>query len=274
MTIQEWLTTTSSQLGSAGIDTARLDALVLLSDELGHDKSWVLGHPEHALQGSEIKKLSTKIIQRTQHIPLAYIRGIAEFYGRTFTVNEHVLVPRPESEAMIELLKKLPIIPSTTIIDIGTGSGALAITAALELPTARIVATDIDPSTLTVARNNAKQLHAAITFLQGDVLQPIIGVDPNVQNAVVLANLPYVPTTYPTNRAAAHEPSLALFGGSDGLELYKKLCAQLMVFEHKPTTIITESLVMQHPALTELMKATGYNLVSADGLAQCFVHKH
>ncbi len=273
MTIHEWLTDTIAALTGAHIETARLDSLVLLCDELVCDKSWVLGHPEYVLQRSEIKNLSTKITQRVKHVPLAYLRGHAEFYGREFIVNEHVLVPRPESEAIIELLKKLPPGQRTTIIDIGTGSGALAITAALEFPGTQVLATDIDTSALEIAQENAKRLQATIRFMQGDLLQTFPDSAIETPNAIVLANLPYVPDAYPINRAATHEPSLALFGGSDGLELYGKLCAQLAVLKHKPTHMIAESLVMQHKKLADIMYAIGYIVQSTDGLAQCFAYK-
>ena len=273
MTIYEWLTSATAELHEAHTETARLDSLVLLSNEIGRDKSWILGHPEHILQRSEIKKLSTKITQRVQHIPLAYIRGYTEFYGREFIVNEHVLVPRPESEAIIELLKtNIPKIYDGAIIDIGTGSGILGITAALEFPAAQVYATDIDPGALTVARENAAQLHAAITFVSGDLLAAVPHETPILQNAVLLANLPYVPRDYPINTAATHEPSLAIFGGRDGLELYEKLCAQLAVLNSKPSVVITESLCIQHENIVQLMSAAGYMLQSSDGLAQYFVY--
>ena len=273
MTIQQWLTHTIATLNEAGIETARLDSLVLLSDELGRDKSWVLAHPEHILQRSEIKNLNTKITQRIQHTPLAYLRGRAEFYGREFIINEHVLVPRPESEAMIELLKRnIPKNYDGVIVDIGTGSGALGITAALEFPTAQVYASDIDPRVLLVARNNATQLHAAITFLSGNLLDAFRHKTSVLQNAILLTNLPYVADGYPINTAATHEPPLAIFGGSDGLMLYRTLCAQLTVLNTKPSVIVTESLCMQHEKIAQLMNTVSYTLRSSDGLAQYFVY--
>jgi hypothetical protein len=107
MTIGDWLRTATNQLNDAGIATGRLDCLVLLEDALGYDRAWLLSHPEQELQRSELKKLNTKIVQRVQHIPLAYIRGHAEFYGREFAVNEHTLVPRPETETMLDMLKRI-----------------------------------------------------------------------------------------------------------------------------------------------------------------------
>jgi release factor glutamine methyltransferase len=271
MTIQEWLSAAHEQLKRADIATARLDLLVLLSDELEHDKSWVLGHPEHILQGSEIDILNTKIAQRVHHTPLAYIRGKAEFYGREFIVNKYVLVPRPESEAMIDLLKMATSLAhNITVVDIGTGSGALAITAVLELPGARVIATDIDAGPLAVATENAEHLHAVISFLRGDLLRPFFDSGKNIADSVLLANLPYVPDTYPINQAAKHEPDLALFGGHDGLELYRRLCTQLAQLEAKPAYIITESMEDEHASLAELMNTAGYKQHDSDGLAQCF----
>ena len=170
-TVSEWLSQSQNRLETAGIETARLDSLVLLSDELGHDKAWVLAHPDYILQGSVLKKLNTKIAQRNNHIPLAYIRGKNEFYGREFMVNKHVLVPRPESESMIDLLKRFVGPDSrTTIIDVGTGSGCLAITAKLELTNSTVVALDSSHECLLIAKQNATKLVADITFLESDLL--------------------------------------------------------------------------------------------------------
>ncbi len=210
MLLHEWLKLTTRQLQQAGIATARLDCLVLLGDELERDKSWLLSHSEHELQGSVLKKLSTKVTQRVRHIPLAYIRGHTEFYGLEFAVNAHTLVPRPETETMIEVLKDLlfrhpGLDPGSsqkssaegtnyspgfrlagrndkggrhavqddagmTLLDIGTGSGAIAITAKLELPQAHVIASDIDQECLKIARQNAKTLGANIKFLDGNLL--------------------------------------------------------------------------------------------------------
>lgn len=272
MNIRSWLAGQSTRLKEAGVETARLDVLILLSDELGHDKSWCLAYPEHELQRSQIENLHKKIVQRAQHTPLAYIRGRAEFYGREFAANEHVLVPRPESEAMIELLKQAVgrREPSVVICDIGTGSGCLAITAKLEIPEAKVYATDIDPQCLQTAQTNAANLHAEITFLQGDLLKPLQPITYNLKPTTLLANLPYVPTGYPVNKAAAHEPKFALFSGLDGLGHYRKLFAQTGSLPAKPVLIITESLMEQHQPLTQIAAHAGYELADEQNLAQVF----
>src|SRR5256885_12647046 len=139
MTIGEFLKTTAAALQQAGIESARLDMLILLEDELRQDRAVLLAHPEREIPAPIFARLYKKRTQREGHIPLAYIRGKAPFYGRNFVVNEHTLVPRPETEIMIVLLKKLAagLVPGTRplrIADIGTGSGILGITACLELP--------------------------------------------------------------------------------------------------------------------------------------------
>ena len=270
-TIASWLEQSIATLQHAGIETARLDALVLLSDELGQDKSWCLAYSEHKLQRSQVNNLNTKVAQRAQHTPLAYVRGHTEFYGREFEVTRQVLVPRPESEAMIELLKQAVGRSESGVVicDIGTGSGCLAITAKLELPESDVYASDVDPLCLQTARANATNLHADITFLQGDLLQPY-ALRQTADGLLLLANLPYVPTNYPINQAAAHEPKLALFSGKDGLDEYKQLFAQADTLAQKPLYIITESFLPQHTTLTEIASQAGYKLVAEQNLAQMF----
>ncbi len=270
MTIQDWLAQAEATLAGAGIPTARLDSLVLIADELGVDKSRILAYPEQILQRSELENLSTKITQRANHVPLAYLRGRAEFYGREFAVNEHVLVPRPESESIVELAKALVLSDKkATIIDIGTGSGCLAITAKLELPQANVIATDVDKNCLDTAWANAKKHGAEIHFVQGSLLEPIEQSLIATDQLLILANLPYVPESFPVNDAAKHEPALALFSGIDGFDHYRQLFAQAGTLPQSPT-IITEALVDQHEKLAQLAASHGYNLVKTDGLAQMF----
>ncbi len=271
MTVDSWISTALKLLNSTGIETARLDCLVLLSDELGCDKSWVLAHPEHVLQIEQVNKLNTLIARRGLHTPLAYIRGYAEFYGREFKVNEHVLVPRPETESMIELLKRVAKRESrTTVIDVGTGSGCLAITAKLELPNVDVIAIDIDESCLLVAQKNTDKLGAKIRFLQGDLLGPIRDSRLETRDSIVLANLPYVPLDYPINQAATHEPSIALFSGVDGLDHYRQLFSGADALPIPPAYIITEALLEQHGALTHIALQNHYALLQTNGLAQVF----
>lgn len=265
MNIKTWLFNTQNMLIRAGISTARLDCLVLLGDELGKDKSWLLSHSEYELQGSELEKLNTKIAQRALHVPLAYIRGHAEFYGREFAVSPHTLVPRPETETIIELLKLLGLPTKARILDVGTGSGCIAITAALEIPGTKVSACDIDKKCLEIALQNAEKLSANVRFFESNLLHHAEACD------ALLANLPYVPDNFQINTAATHEPRHALFGGPDGLDLYREMFRQVQDNNWQPCYILTESLPPQHAALADIAKAAGFRLQRTDDFIQLFV---
>lgn len=274
MKIKTWLDKQVKRLDNAGIGTARLDCLVLLEDATGRDRSWLLAHPELPVQGPTLEKLEASIVRRANHEPLAYIRGKTEFYGREFVINQHVLEPRPESETMIELLKQLVASRQLTvngqlqIADIGTGSGCLAITTKLELPDAKVYATDIDPDCLEVARKNAQTLKADVTFLKGNLLDPIFTAI--CQPTAIVANLPYVPDDYKLNNAALLEPRLAIFGGTDGLDLYRRLFKHATL-RHIPW-IFTESLPIQHKELRRVAKISNYKQIKEEDFIQAFQH--
>lgn len=269
--IKDWLREAAARLDQAGIGSARLDCLILLENVTGQDRSWLLANPEHALTAPQIKKLDYYIARRAKHEPLAYIRGFTEFYGRRFEVDRRVLEPRPESETMIELLKelaesqKLKVKSRLIVADVGTGSGALAVTAALEIPRAYVVATDIDKQCLKIAASNAQKHTVVVRFFQGDLLAPIPST---LAPGVIMANLPYVPDSYKINQAAAKEPRTAIFGGPDGLEIYRRLFSGLP--PSNPDFMLTESLPPQHRKLAAIAKLAGYRLMKTDGFIQVF----
>src|SRR5437868_623002 len=158
MTVDQWLRLATKKLHAAGIGSARLDALILLEDELGIDRSRILATTETEISKTKQKRLDAKLKRRQKHLPLAYIRGHTEFYGRKFLVNRHTLEPRPESETMIDVLLMLPLLKDYIYADVGTGTGALGITAALELNSKKVDLYDIDANALAVAKHNL-ELH-------------------------------------------------------------------------------------------------------------------
>lgn len=265
MTVGDFIASGTEKLTKAGIKTARLDCLLLLEDALHADRASLLAHPEKILPPQTEVKLSTKIVQRASHTPMAYIRGRVMFYGRTFRVTRDVLVPRPESENIITLLKELSLPKKPQIADVGTGSGCLGITAALEIPSSQIWMYDIDAKALAVAKHNASEYHVSAHPAQSDLLK-----DNHANFDVILANLPYVPAAYPVNRAAKQEPALALFAGKDGLDLYERFWQQIALQAEPPTFVIIESLPGQHQSLAKFAASAGYNLTKIDGLVQCF----
>jgi release factor glutamine methyltransferase len=269
MTAELWLKQAQRVLDEAGIATARLDCLVLLEDETSKDRGWLLAHPEFELTAARVKKLDALIARRETHEPLAYLRQTTEFYGRAFYIDHRVLEPRPESETMIELLKELELPKKSTIIDIGTGSGMLAITAKLEFPAATCIATDIDQGCLDVAKRNAKTYTTKITFMNTDLLEQLDAK--TIGDSIILANLPYVPDSFQINPAAMAEPRIAIFGGSDGLELYRKLFSAAQGLKIKPRCIFTESMPPQHEELTRIAHAAGFSLEKRDDFILLFV---
>lgn len=271
VTIADWLFETMDRLGKAGVDSPRRDALVLLEDSLGKDRAWVLAHPEFELnvKGSAFLTLEKKIERRVKREPLAYIRGKAWFYGRFFEVNSDVMIPRPESEAFIQLLKEIVEGSSFHIIDVGTGSGCLAITAELELLNATVSALDISPRALEIAKRNAQTLEAKVECIKSDLLSTVIDIIDS--DIIILANLPYVPDGLITSPEIEQEPALALFSGNDGLDHYRRLWQQIASIKNKPQFVLTESLEKQHSSVEKLAISSGYTMKKAEQLTQLFV---
>lgn len=265
MTIADWLSDATLRLTKNGVATARLDSLLILEHVLVTPRVTLLSHPETDLPATTIVKLDTALQHRLSGVPIAYIQNKKEFYGRDFIVDEHVLIPRPETESIIELVKSLPE-EAPKILDIGTGSGCIAITLALEIPTSKIMASDISEDALIIAKHNAKALGAQVTFKHADLLQNLS----SKHFDIICANLPYVPDSLITSKEITKEPALALFSGADGLEHYKKFFVQIAESANKPTYIITESLASQHVALKKLATVAGYQLIKTDILAQLF----
>jgi release factor glutamine methyltransferase len=218
----------TGRLRAAAVDSPELDAVVLLCDVLGCAKSAVLAHPERALSASEQSAYRAAVDRRAQREPLAYVLGHREFYGRDFQVSPAVLVPRPETELLVDLARELwgrrPPGPEW-LADVGTGSGALAVTLALELPDVYVLASDRSLAALAVARANASR-HGAVArvrWVVADLLSGLVG-----PFALIVANLPYVRRAdleLLAPEVRCHEPRLALDGGPDGLALNRRLLA-------------------------------------------------
>lgn len=265
MKINDWLEKAINSLNKAGVGTARLDVLVLLEDATGKDRSFLLAHPEFTMNKTLVSKLDEWLERRTKHEPLAYIRGKTEFYGRTFLVDKRVLEPRPESETMIDLLKTLKLSKTPHLIDVGAGSGALGITAVMEIAGSSAELIDVDNDCLSIARKNLELHKVTAQLIQSDLLDKV-----NQIPEVILANLPYVPDENTINEAAMHEPRIAIFGGLDGLDVYRKLFLQVEDLPQKPKYILTESLPFQHSELIKIAKQTNYKLRETNDFIQVF----
>jgi release factor glutamine methyltransferase len=213
---------------------APLDALRLLEFALDRAPGWMLAHGDAVIASDAAERFAAALARRARGEPLAYVFGSAGFYGREFEVTPEVLVPRPETEHLVEgaladvRARFARGARSVRICDVGTGSGAIAITVALELPEAFVVASDVSAAALAVARRNAVRLapNAALTFVCGDLGEPLRARAPY---DCIVANLPYVPSAALPERPdpAGFEPRLALDGGADGLALYRRLLGDL-----------------------------------------------
>jgi release factor glutamine methyltransferase len=235
LTIQNSLFTIKSRLAPL-TDTPSLDAQVLLAHLTGQARAWLLAHPEAPLSSPQLQSLEDALLQLESGLPLPYLLGEWEFFGLKFKVTPDVLIPRPETELLVETaLSWMNCFPSSagrgvsgevSVVDIGTGSGCIAITLAVHCPHLHLLATDLSPAALALARHNA-QTHGVsdrITFLEADLLPP--NLQPSTFN-LITANLPYIPTaTLHTLAVYGREPTLALDGGPDGLTLIERLLAQ------------------------------------------------
>lgn len=264
MTIGEWLGETTGKFKENYIASARLDALVLLEFVLDTSRATLLAHPETPLPATTLVKLNAARTQRLDGVPTAYILHKKEFYGRDYIVDEHVLIPRPETEDMIDAVKKLCEDRPRTILDIGTGSGCIAITLSLEVPQSKVFATDISDDALKIAKLNAKSMGAQVTFKKTDLF---IGLEHRTFD-IVCANLPYVPDGLVTSAEITKEPALALFSGTDGLNHYRQLFERIQTI--KPTYVLIESLESQHAELQKLAAKAGYQFVESRGLILIF----
>ena len=231
-------------LTAAGSETARLDAELLLGHAVGVGRTVVLAHPEAPVGADAVRRYRAAVARRADGEPVAYIRGLKEFYGLAFEADARALIPRPETERLIELaqaevMRRLGAVarpvgaPAIRVVDVGTGSGAIAVALAVSLRRSRaldavdVLAVDISPDALELARENAVGHAVAdrVRFAEGDLLP---GDEPGPFD-LVLANLPYVRSdviaTLP--RATSFEPVLALDGGPDGLEIIERLLDRL-----------------------------------------------
>jgi release factor glutamine methyltransferase len=238
------------KLSNKKILSAHLDAEILLSYVLKKPREFILAHPEKKLTKSQVARCALCVMRRIKGEPIAYITGHKEFYGLDFFVNKNVLIPRPETELMVDEALKILKAKDTRclighrvsriIIDVGTGSGCIIITLAknlnskFKIQNSKFFATDISKPALAIARKNAKlhQVDKQIKFLHGNLLEPIIKKIKSLEirnyNLVILANLPYLtPAQIKNSPSIKYEPKLALSAGKDGLKYYRRLFKQI-----------------------------------------------
>src|SRR5438876_5949245 len=219
----------TAALRAAGIATAVLDADVLLAHVLGVAKETLYAHPDMELSHGAMRRYRELVARRAKGEPVAYLRGFKEFYGLRFLVDPRVLIPRPETEALVDTAREVIAGRALTVVDVGTGSGAIAVAIAAHEPRVRVIATDSSRDALAVAEANALAGGVAdrVEFRLGDLLAPITErVD------LVCANLPYLPDAsvdkwVGERSSLAFEPRDAVVAGADGLDVIRRCVANL-----------------------------------------------
>lgn len=265
MNIATFVRGSTQRLRAAGILTPGLDAQVLVADALNRNKAWLLAHDEDELPTEVERKLQAQVLRRAHREPLAYIRGHQEFYGREFSVDPRVLIPRPETETLIAMIKKY--VHSGSLLEVGTGSGAVAVTAKLENPKLHVSACDVSHGALEVARANAAMLNADIDIMKSDLLKSVPG-----QFDAIVANLPYVGHHWDVSPETHAEPQLALYAEDDGLALIHKLIIQSPKHVIAGGHLILEADPRQHQAIQKVANEHGWAFVVADGFGLCFAN--
>jgi release factor glutamine methyltransferase len=214
----------------AHLPTARRDAELLLLRATAKDRAYLLTHPNSELTPAQQSAYENWLTRRANHEPIQYITGEQEFYGLTLRVTPDVLIPRPETEHLVEaLLNRVPHDQSLHIAEVGTGSGAIAIALAQHLPNATITALDNSPAALAIAQQNAERhnLTARIRFLESDLLNAVAPAPIDERFDVIVSNPPYVPESEILEpQVRKFEPHTALYAGTSGLDIYQRLIPQ------------------------------------------------
>ena len=253
MTISEWLKDVSDELADAMVPTARLDAEIILAHTLGKPRTWLHAHGDEDMDARKRDIADARIELRLERVPVAYIIGHKEFYGRRFFVSPDTLIPRPESEAMIdalqELIKSNPVEPAL-LVDVGTGSGCLGITAKLLHPELRVTLTDTSKRALAIAEKNAKAHAVDVRLLESNLLDKF-----PLRTTYILANLPYVDKSWNVSAELDAEPALALYADDGGLALIKQLIEQAPDKLEAGGYLLLEADPVQHQAIIDYAKS-------------------
>jgi release factor glutamine methyltransferase len=262
------------KLSVAGVESPRLDAELLLSKIVKSNRAGLIARAAESLSSTQLAKYDRFVQRRSDREPVAYIVGTKEFYGREFEVNSSVLIPRPETELLVDLaLKRLRALKergaSVRILDVGCGSGAIGITVACE-ESVDVMLTDISAAALAVTASNA-ELHGVqnrATLIESNLLNFIHPAEiETIDELLVLANLPYIATTDSLPRDVQEfEPASALFAGDDGLDEIRRLIQQAAAFRPKVRVFLEHGHGSRF-AIKQLAKHSGFEVAEFDDLA-------
>lgn len=258
MTIAEALAKARDSLLLAKVNSVRIDSELLLAHVLNADRAYLLAHQNDTLNPEQQKQYFDLIKRRAGHAPVVHLTNTREFYGLELFINKDVLTPRIETEKMVELaLRYAP--PNSKVIDVGTGSGAIAAALCANRPDLSVTATEIDPKACKVALRNFTNLGTNINLVQSDLFDNVTG-----SFDVIVCNLPYLADNADLMPEVQREPEVALFGGPDGLDIYRRFLHQLP--EHLKTKgfLFTECDPWQQASLIKEAESRGLRVIEED----------
>lgn len=260
MTVAEAVSSITSQLKYAAIDTASLDAQLIVSNGTGMTRVQILTYPDKILAENEKCKINEMVAKRIKRMPMQYILGVCEFMGLNFKVNSDTLIPRGDTEILVEeAIKLINEKQYKSVIDIGTGSGAISVSVA-KYTNAEVTAVDISDRAIATAKVNAENNNVNVDFVKSDLFSAING-----KFDLILSNPPYIErdvidTLEPDVKE--YEPVLALDGGADGLDFYRKITKDLSRYLNNKGSIIFEIGYNQGRAVSELLGAYSFKEIS------------
>lgn len=274
LTLKEALAKAVDKLQQMEVPDADIDAWYLLSYVTGLDRAAFFLHGEEPMAEPDMIRYCDLVTKRGERIPLQHLTGEQEFMGLDFHVNEHVLIPRQDTECLVE--RVLPYVDGKRVIDVCTGSGCIAIAIAKLGKPFIVHGVDISEEALAVARQNATELNASVELFAGDLMTKMDG-----QYDVIVSNPPYIPPSVIEGlmpEVRLHEPMLALDGGQDGLEFYRKIARQAVARLAPNGRLFLEIGCEQAAAVAEILQKQGYrevqvfqDLAGKDRIVQCIV---
>jgi len=262
--IRQFLEEAVSSMRGSGIETPLLDAEILLSNTIGCSRAELLCRIDNELQDDIAGRFHEAIMRRVRREPLAYITGVREFYGLTYCVTPATLIPRPETEFLVETaVTALEGLLSPDVVDVGVGSGCIGISIAKCLPNVQVYGSDLSRDALEVARKNAEVLEVGdrVRFVQGDLLSPFKGM----KFDLIVSNPPYIPSSDLATlqpEVSKYEPCTALDGGEDGLDAYRRLADSAPGYLREGGSLVVEIGAGQSASVQAIFRLSGFSNVA------------